>query len=51
MGYLQLLDVIDEEFENLDGRSEADQIAHLVNEYEADPDVARRALVEYGTIE
>lgn len=51
MGYSALLDLIDEEYDNLNGRSEADQISFLVNEYQADADVARRALVEYGMID
>ena len=51
MRYAALVDKLDEDYEGIHFLSEEKMIDYLVRTYDADPDVARRALVTYGLIE
>ncbi len=50
MSYANLLEVIDKEFDNLNGLEEKDQVNYLIENFDADPVLAHRSLTEYGLI-
>lgn len=51
MGYQALLGIIDAEYDVICDYSEDELVTYLVESFNADADVARRALVTYGLID